>query len=292
MFPHAAAPSTTQRSWSNATSRWHDTQPQQSSCTDHAITNADSFPIIRSILCRKQSHCCNDICPSWSVASTLCLKIPTLTQSKAKKCSARDSLHSTTRTTDPPISSASDDDDEPDIDYDQEKPAMGLPRHSPHKRREAVSDSVGSLASAVSQAIKEKIPAGEYVDFEKLLAGPWAHDGQASKGSQSKLLKLPISNYGSWSIAFAAQLVSAHLSKGAELFQYMGLIAGVNKNFKPSAWLKYDLAFRRRAAAELYLQWDLADPNIWSLCFTGPDVNLARTVTCFHHGLSRYIATQ
>ena len=48
----------------------------------------------------------------------------------------------------------------------------------------------------------------------------------------------------SWLIAaYAAQLVSAHPSRGAELFQHTGLIAGANKDFKSSAWLKYNLAF-------------------------------------------------
>ena len=157
----------------------------------------------------------------------------------------------------------------------------GLPKRSLCKHREAVSDSIGLLAGIVFKATKQKITAGEYVDFEELLAElqPWVHDRQASKGHQSKHSKLPISNHGSWSIAFAAyaahaaQLVSAHPSRGAELFQYMGLIAGVNKDFKPSAWLKYDLAFHRRAAADHYLRWDLADSHF------GHSVSLAWMLT-------------
>ena len=73
----------------------------------------------------------------------------------------------------------------------------------------------------------------------------------------------------------------------------MDLIAGTNKDFKPSACLKYDLAARHRAAADHYLRWDLADPHLWSLCFTGPARMLTlRTVTCFRCRSSELIATQ
>ena len=92
----------------------------------------------------------------------------------------------------------------------------------------------------------------------------------------------------SWLIAaYTAQLVSAHPSRGAELFQHTGLIAGANKDFKPSAWLKYNLAFCRCAAADHYLQSDFAGTYLWLLCFT--DVNLARNVICYHCGPSGHI---
>ena len=65
---------------------------------------------------------------------------------------------------------------------------------------------------------------------------------------------------------------------------------GCEQGFQ-SAWLKFDLAFRHRAAANHYLRWDVADPYLWSLCFTGP-VDLALIVTCFRCGSSGHIAMQ
>ena len=200
----------------------------------------------------------------------------------------------------PSLNSASDDEDDLD-DASIRETRTTSPRRSPRRHpAQQSSVSLGSLTGAISQPPKRKIVTGEFVDLEELYAEllPWALDGQSAstrKVVRSKSPRLPITEFSSWSIAFtayASELLSAHPSRGSELFQYMVLIAGANKDFKPSAWLKYDLNFRRRAAAVPSLRWDCADPHLWSLSFTGPDVCLTQTVTCFRCGAAGHVSTK
>ena len=164
----------------------------------------------------------------------------------------------------------------------------------------SASSPCSALSQAQSQPTKRKIVTGEFVDLEELYAEllPWALDGQGAstrKVVRSKSPRLPVTEFSSLSItftAYASELLSAHPSRGSELFQYMGLIAGANKDFNPSAWLKYDLNFHRRAAAVPSLRWDCADPHLRSLSFTGPHVCLTQTVTCFRCGAAGHVSTK
>ena len=192
------------------------------------------------------------------------------------------------------LSSASDNENHLDDASIRETPTTSL-RRSPrrHPARQS-SVSLGYLTGAISQPAKRKIVTGEFVDLEEHYAEllPWALDGQGAstrKVVRSKSPRLPITEFSSCSSAlttYASELLAAHPSRVSELIQYMGLIAGANKDFKPSAWLKY-VGLR---------PCHLCDGTVLiptsGHSFTGPDVCLTQTVTCFRCGAAGHVSTK
>ena len=50
---------------------------------------------------------------------------------------------------------------------------------------------------------------------------------------------------------------------------YQSTIVKCHSDFEGSAWMAYDRAFKRQAAAKKTLNWSQLNPTLYSLCFAG-----------------------
>ena len=76
----------------------------------------------------------------------------------------------------------------------------------------------------------------------------------------------------SWIKCFALYvgiMVGSSLEAVPELMAYLIQILRVSQDFSGLAWVNYDLAFRRQAAATGNKHWSKINPSLYSICFSG-----------------------
>ena len=66
-----------------------------------------------------------------------------------------------------------------------------------------------------------------------------------------------------------------------ELMAYAATIIRVSQDYSGLAWQHYDAGFRRRAAITGNRQWSCINPTLYSTCFTGKVLFVARCKLCF-----------
>ena len=171
------------------------------------------------------------------------------------------------------------------------------PTISTHITPDPVSSLPGSSLLApwtqppVPACLRERILAGEFIDFNNLLTGamfsthdspsrqPTAHSLTLQMSPQGGGFEIApahnttrkINSFSLWMEAwnvYASTLLSANPSRALELFGYQRLITSANLRLPFSAWMSYDTKFRTLAANYPLLRWDVCHPDLWLECMT------------------------
>ena len=109
----------------------------------------------------------------------------------------------------------------------------------------------------------------------ELLPEFWAQKLE-EKGSQTQAAgisrrKRPVTELKAWLQCFAiyvAVISGRHPEPVPELMLYMAIVRAL-EDYTGLAWVCYDAAYRRQAAANGNRTWSRINPSLFSLCFTG-----------------------
>ena len=97
-------------------------------------------------------------------------------------------------------------------------------------------------------------------------------EGQPSAQPSLSRQSRKVTDLASWVQCFATYVgVLAGLIPEAvsELMAYLIQIIRVSQDFGGLAWVNYDLAFHRQAAATGNKSWSKINPSLYSICFSG-----------------------
>ena len=65
-----------------------------------------------------------------------------------------------------------------------------------------------------------------------------------------------------------------------EMMAYMNLIVRCSQDYEGLAWVRYDMAFRRQAAASGNKRWSEVNSTLYAICFTGKSQDHLRCELC------------
>ena len=156
----------------------------------------------------------------------------------------------------------------------------------------------GELSGMIPHNTIQKILTLQYFDLASLLPSNCVllHDPQPIQvqlgGSDNQQLvlsrrptqKKQIASIQDWVLAFsayAAVLTTAHPSRAADLFEYTRLIVQAHQEYRGHAWLRYDTAFRKKAANRGLHHWADIDSILWNRAFSGQSNATALCSICF-----------
>ena len=144
----------------------------------------------------------------------------------------------------------------------------------------------GEISGMLPHTIISKILTLQYFDLSLLLPSNLAlarntqqirvhvggDDGQQLLVSRRPQNKKPISSISDWMLAFctyAAVITTADHTRGPDLFEYARIIVQAEHEYKDDSWLRYDTAFRTRAANRHLVRWADIDSTLWNRAFSG-----------------------
>ena len=144
----------------------------------------------------------------------------------------------------------------------------------------------GELSGMLPHTTTSKILSLQYFDLATLLPSNLAtardpqpvrvqlggDDNQHLLLSRRPSSKKTISSILEWVTTFtiyAAVLTTADPSRGPDLFEYTRTIVEAEREYKGEAWLRYDIAFRTRAANRHITRWADIDSTLWNRAFSG-----------------------
>lgn len=133
--------------------------------------------------------------------------------------------------------------------------------------------------------LMKRILNREYVDMFEILPESWRIEADtASQAGQGKRPRRgPITNIDVWCECYsvlAAVLSAAYPVKAPHFFAYMRTIVRASRNFEGTAWVSYDVSFRRAAANKRSLDWGLPDPGRFNDAFVGRSKVIPRCTYC------------
>ncbi len=131
--------------------------------------------------------------------------------------------------------------------------------------------------------LQARLLAGEFIDFSDILHAIEVDNKEeqpvsleVGEGHQltlsRKRKRREISDFQTWSQCFsvyAAVLTAVQPARGPDLCGYHYIIATASKEYSSSAFLAYDIAFRKKAAQFRLSRWGEIDPHIYTKAFTG-----------------------
>ena len=100
-----------------------------------------------------------------------------------------------------------------------------------------------------------------------------------TQGNRRPAAKKKVTDIMTWVQCFAVYtsvMASRNLEAVPELLAYLVCILRTSQDFGGSAWVNYDSAFHRQAAATGNRQWSRVNPSLYSICFAG----VARSSVC------------
>ena len=137
---------------------------------------------------------------------------------------------------------------------------------------------IGEGLPPVRLKLAEKIRQWEFVDMVELLPKFWSlppairSEGQAITQPPPSRRSRKVTDLASWVQCFTTYVgVLARSTPEAvpELMAYLIQIVRVNQDFGGLAWVNYNLAFRRQAAATGNRLWSKINSSLYSICFLG-----------------------
>lgn len=140
----------------------------------------------------------------------------------------------------------------------------------------------------VPEKIKKRVLALEYVDMAELVPETWQlgqEDKEECCRHQTQKLQRrgTVSSILLWVECYAT-LVSILSSRYAEytgeFMAYQQTIIRAARNFEGTAWVTYDMCYRRKAARCKSLCWSRIDSTLYHEAFTGRARPLARCAYC------------
>ena len=148
---------------------------------------------------------------------------------------------------------------------------------------------VGEGFPPVPVKLVERIHKWEFVDMAELLPEYWgaAHslrsEAELTNGNPRPVVKKKVTDILTWVQCFAVY-TSIMASKNPEmvpaLLAYLVCILRTSQDFGELAWVNYDSAFRRQAAATGNRQWSHVNPSLYSICFAGVARSSVRCDLC------------
>ena len=140
---------------------------------------------------------------------------------------------------------------------------------------------LGEGLSPVSEKVAEKIRTWQFVDMAELLPEPWGSSSTAQEGSSSSQQrhkrKKQVTDIVSWLECFG---VYVSVIAGVHRKSVPELMLRASQDFEDPAWLTYDLAFRRQAAATKNRQWSRLNPTLYNICMAGKARKITRFELC------------
>ena len=131
---------------------------------------------------------------------------------------------------------------------------------------------LGDGLTPVPVKLSAKILKGEFVEMvELLLELSIARQGGEEVAKQAKAKKRG-EDINVWLQCFAAMVSVVSIKNPEqvpELMAYMTNIIRASQEFEGPAWVAYDSAYRRQAAATGHTKWSKINASLYSLCFTG-----------------------
>ncbi|XP_054843457.1 uncharacterized protein LOC129335043 [Eublepharis macularius] len=130
-------------------------------------------------------------------------------------------------------------------------------------------DTALPLGDHLTQATREKILRGEYVDIFTLLFRELEKKDKEDldERDKEKLKRRKVDrNWHNWlpgMFIYAGVIARAQPWRAAPLFQYMDIIYKGYTEFSGTAWMQYDEEFRMRAALNPAMQWDRIHQQLW-----------------------------
>ena len=140
------------------------------------------------------------------------------------------------------------------------------------------------LSMHVSQSVKKRVWAGEYIDLAYLLeTNPVPEDEKSYKfacisNSTNKLSlttakpKAKIDSYNSWNKAFRVLTEIVTLCDPSQCLPMVQYAAELNDNigkFTFPVTYQYDMKFRLKKQIKPQTPWNVIDNHLWSKCFSG-----------------------
>ena len=145
----------------------------------------------------------------------------------------------------------------------------------PSSFKEPQPVTIGEGLPPVPGKLAKRIQSGQFIELAELLpdqlgaitALPDEDGSKASKSSPKQ-----ISSIIEWIQCFG--IYTAVLSKSqphrvTDLLGYQTLILQAYMEFHGDCWLRYDRAFRQKAATLTDKKWAIIDSTLWSLAFSG-----------------------
>ena len=137
---------------------------------------------------------------------------------------------------------------------------------------------VGEGLPPVPVKLVEKIHKWEFVDMAELLPEYWGTvhssrvEAELTQGNHRLVSKKKVTDILTWVQCFAVYtsvMASRNPEAVPELLAYLVCILRTSQDFGGLAWVNYDSAFRRQAAATGNRQWSRVNPSLYSICFAG-----------------------
>ena len=167
--------------------------------------------------------------------------------------------------------------------------------HRSHRRGRR---GTGSLPPILSR-IKGRIRRGEYVELDKLLQANLTKasgkrgrsDGSAKQGQRQDAV---IANFPAWAEAwsvYASVVCSLYPHLAPRLFQYQHFLTLKSQSFQPRAWLRHDMEFRLKLAANNSWRFHAVDTELWASCFAADGLAQATAppLACYSCGSTTHL---
>ena len=136
----------------------------------------------------------------------------------------------------------------------------------------------------VPEKLVAKIRRGEFVELHELLPECLAESMDSTGPIPRSRARKKLNDISVWLQCFALYVGVLASSKPAlvpDLMAYMISIIRASQEFERSAWMVYDDAYRRQAAAAGdQWQWSQVNPSLYTICFTGKVKRTGRCERC------------
>lgn len=150
---------------------------------------------------------------------------------------------------------------------------------------------VGEGLPPVPAKLAKTIRRWEFTEMSELLPEYWGFVSGAKSEEDESLQarripaqkKRKVTDIDTWLQCFGTYIaVMAGGSPEAvpELIAYQLFILGASQDYEGLAWVTYDAAFRRQAAATGNRQWSRVNPSLHSICFAGAAKRAVRCDLC------------
>ena len=148
---------------------------------------------------------------------------------------------------------------------------------------------VGEGLPPVPVKLVERIHKWEFVDMAELLPEYWGStqsvrpESELTQGHPRPVTKKKVTDILSWIQCFAVYtsvMASKNPEAVPELLAYLVCILRTSQDFGGLAWVNYDSAFRRQAAATGNRHWSRVNPSLYSICFAGVARSSVRCELC------------
>ena len=112
----------------------------------------------------------------------------------------------------------------------------------------------------------------EYIDMAELRPETWMFEDDVSDKTIASLFKHKKEPVSVWIHCYAvivSVLTERYPAYTKQFWAYLAIIVWSHRYFDGLGWTIYDSPFRRRAATQKNLNWDVLDMSVYNLLYTG-----------------------